>query len=46
MQVLTHAATSPPDLANGEPMSYDMYSNNRINILQQIVRCTLKPYAL
>lgn len=41
-QVLTNAATSPPDMANGEAMSYDMYSNNRVHILQQIVRCAFK----
>ncbi len=37
---MTHAATSPPDNPQtGEQMGYEMYSQNRIHILQQIVRC-------
>ena len=39
-QVMTHAATSPPDNPQtGEQMGYEMYVTNRIHILQQIVRC-------
>ena len=39
-QVMTHAATSPPDNPQtGEQMGYETYSTNRIHILQQIVRC-------
>ena len=41
---MTHAATSPPDNPQtGEQMGYETYAQNRVHILQQIVRCVLRP---
>ena len=36
--VLTHAATAPPDGANGQPISYEMYVAQRSHIVQQTIR--------
>jgi hypothetical protein len=36
--VLTHASTAPPDAPNGQPMSYEMYVQQRSHIVQQTIR--------
>ena len=36
--VLTHAAAAPPDGANGQPISYEMYVAQRSHIVQQTIR--------
>ena len=36
--VLTHAASAPPDGANGMPLPHDAFSQNRMHLLQQGVR--------
>jgi GTP-binding protein EngB required for normal cell division len=36
--VLTHASAAPPDGANGQPISYEMYVAQRSHIVQQTIR--------
>lgn len=36
--VLTHASTAPPDGANGQPISYEMYVAQRSHVVQQTIR--------
>ena len=36
--VLTHAAAAPPDGANGQPISYEIYVAQRSHIVQQTIR--------
>ncbi|KAH9293162.1 hypothetical protein KI387_041632, partial [Taxus chinensis] len=35
---LTHAASPPPDGANGDPLDYDMFVAQRSNVMQQDIR--------
>ncbi|OAY67569.1 Translocase of chloroplast 120, chloroplastic, partial [Ananas comosus] len=36
--VLTHAASAPPDGANGIPLSYEMFVTQRSHVVQQAIR--------